>query len=97
MQFRVGSVYRDVNTKVEFVAVQKSHDGEKNALTFMLVNVDNWIVLEEHQGRLLSSGEISCSTLNAEEYECIARSLREYHTSALDKGHKKSTVKPPGT
>ncbi len=89
MQFRVGSVYRDLETRVEFVAVQKSHEEEKNVLAFQLVNINNMIVLEEYEGRLLSSGEISCAALVAEQYECIAKNFAEYYNS--DKGHKKKS------
>lgn len=87
MQFRIGSVYRDLETKVDFVAVQKSHEEEKNVLVFQLVNINNMIVLEEYDGRLLSSGEISCAALIAEQYECVAKSFAEYYNS--DKAHKK--------
>jgi hypothetical protein len=79
MQFRVGRVYRDKRTGVDFIAVKVKQDQTNNVLTFQLVNVINWIVLETVTGKVLSDGEISSNGLVANNYDQIATSLQVYY------------------
>lgn len=79
MLFKVGAVYRDKHNSVDFVLAQRSFDDETNVLTFLLVNVINWIVLSEHHGKYVTNGGITCNDLSQDQYECVSDTMRDYY------------------
>lgn len=91
MQFKIGAVYRNKVSGVDFIACQQHHDEAGNVLTFHLINVNNWIVLETTTGKMLINGEVSCARLSPDDYDCVSPSLPDYYAPK-----KKRSAKPVG-
>ena len=79
MLMKIGHVYNDPTSDADFIIALESHNQDDNVLVFRMINATNWVILEQRQGKLMASGDVSCPDMQPDAYVLVAESVEEYY------------------
>lgn len=79
MIFRLGQVYKDKTSGADFIIALERLNEETHEMSIRFINLTNYIMLPVVLGKQFPGGEINCASLNSDNFELVAGTLKEYY------------------